>query len=62
MIDEFVKDVNKEWLCQLLIHLNISLCSSNNGIILINGNKKIQFIDVINPKDCIMKILFNLCI
>ncbi len=52
---------------------NNSLCSSNNGIILINGNNKIQFIDIINPKDCIMKILndpnhlkwkilFNLCI
>ena len=52
---------------------NNSICSSNNGIILINGNKKIQFIDIINPKDCIMKILndpnhlkwkilFNLCI
>ena len=41
---------------------NNSLCSSNNGIILINGNKKIQFIDIIIPKDCIMKILFNLCI
>ena len=31
MIDEFVKDVNKEWLCQLLIHLNISLLDKNNN-------------------------------
>ena len=52
---------------------NNSLCNNNNGLILINGNKKIQFIDLINPIDCINKILtdpnhlkwrilFNLCI
>ena len=52
---------------------NNSFCSTNNGIIVINGNKKIQFIDLISPKDCIIKILndpnhlkwktlFNLCI
>ena len=35
---------------------NNSLCSTNNGTILINGTKKIQFIEYINPKDCIMRI------
>ena len=35
---------------------NNSLCSTNTGTILINGTKKIQFIEYINPKDCIMKI------
>ena len=36
---------------------NNSLCSSNNGTILINGIKKIEFIEIINPKDCIIKII-----
>ena len=36
---------------------NNSLCSSNNGTILINEIKKIEFIEIINPKDCIIKII-----
>ena len=39
---------------------NNSLCSTNNGTILINGTKKIQFIESLNPKDCIMKIFNDL--
>ena len=35
---------------------NNSLCSTNKGTILINGTKKIQFIEYINPTECIMKI------
>ena len=32
MINEYIKNNNKEWLCQLLIHLNISLLDKNNNI------------------------------